>query len=50
MGKTATSVLLKLRNGNEGCQTINAPLAHERNSFFQCKQHTNRDPRVPENI
>jgi len=39
--KTAASVLLKLFiSSNEWSHTTDAPLAHERNSIFKCKQHT----------
>ena len=39
--KTAASVLLKLFiSSNEWCHTTDAPLAHEQNSIFKCKQHT----------
>ena len=45
MGNIAASVLLKLFiNGNNRCQTTDAPLEHERNSIFKCKQHTIHDP------
>ena len=45
----AASVLLKpFISGNKGCHTTDAPLAHERNSFSKCKQHTIHDPRGPE--
>jgi len=50
-GKTAASVLLKLLiSSNERCHTTDAPLAHEQNSIFKCKQHTIYDPRGPEKI
>ena len=39
--KTAASDLLKLFiSGNEWWHTTDAPLAHEQNSIFKCKQHT----------
>jgi len=48
-GKIAASVLLKLFiSSNEWCHTTNAPLSHERNSIFKCKQHTIHDPWGPE--
>jgi len=44
-GKTAASILLKLFiSGNERCHTTDAPLAHERNATFKCKQHKIHDP------
>ena len=49
--KTAASVLLKLFiSSNEWCHTTDAPLAHDRNSIFKCKQHTCtvHDPWGPE--
>ena len=47
--KIAALVLLKLFfSGNERCHTTDAPLAHERNSIYKCKQHTLHDPGRPE--
>ena len=49
--KTSASVLLKLFiSGNEWWHTTDAPLAHEQNSIFKCKQHTCtlHDPWGPE--
>ena len=43
-GKTAASVLLKLFiSGTEISHTTDAPLAHDQNSIFKCKQHTIHD-------
>jgi len=43
--KIAASILLKLFISGYGrCHTTDAPLAHEWNSIFKCKQHTIHDP------
>ena len=41
--KIAASVLLNLLiSGDERWHTTEAPLAHERNSIFKCKQHLSK--------
>jgi len=48
-GNIAASVLLKLFiSGNEKWHTTDAPLAHEQNSIFKCKQDTIHDSWGPE--
>ena len=39
-GQIAASVLFRLFSGNYKCHTTEVILAHERNSYFKCKQHT----------
>ena len=48
-GENAALVLLKLFvSGNERYHTTDAPLIHERNSFYVCKQQTIHHTKEPQ--